>query len=140
MKGIARHFFTLAVVYALAGMALGLQMSITQDHGEMPTHAHVMVAGWLMSAVFAFFYHLVPAARNSRLATVHFWLCAVSGVGLTGGLYLLLAGFEAVEPLLAASSLGFYAAMILFAVIALPAVWRVESTGESAAGLAPRRG
>ena len=140
MNGIARHFFTLAIVYALAGMALGLQMSITQDHGEMPTHAHVMVAGWLMSAVFAFFYHLVPAARASRLAPAHFWLCAVSGIGLTGGLYLLLAGHEAVEPLLAASSLGFYAAMILFAVIALPAVWRVESPVGAGAGAVARRG
>lgn len=126
MNGIARPFFTLAILYALTGMALGLFMSITQDHSQMPTHAHVMVAGWLMSAVFAFFYHLVPAARASRLAPVHFWLTAVSGIGLVAGLFFLLGGHEGVEPLLAISSLGFYAAMILFAVIALPAVWRVE--------------
>ena len=40
------------------------------------------------------------------------------------GLYFLLAGNEAVEPLVAAASMGFYAAMLLFAFIGLPAVWR----------------
>src|SRR5205823_9821690 len=62
MQGVARNFFTLAIIYALCGMALGLHMAISQDHGQMPTHAHTMVAGWLMSSVFAFFYHLFPAA------------------------------------------------------------------------------
>jgi hypothetical protein len=124
MQGVARNFFTLAVIYAIAGMALGLHMSISQDHGQMPTHAHTMVAGWLMSSVFAFFYHLFPAARDSRLAQVHFWLTAVSGIGLLVGLYFLLAGNEAIEPVVAISSIGFYLAMFLFIVIAWPTVYR----------------
>ncbi len=127
MHGVARNFFTLAIIYALAGMALGLHMSITQDHGQMPTHAHTMVAGWLMSAVFAFFYHLFPAARDSMLAQIHFWLTTVSGIGLLVGLYFLLAGNPAIEPVVAISSLGFYAAMFLFVIIALPAIYRPKS-------------
>lgn len=124
MQGVARNFFTLAVIYALVGMALGLHMSISQDHSQMPTHAHIMTAGWLMSALFAFFYHLVPVAGTSRLAAVHFWLTAASGIGLLVGLFFLLGGNAAVEPLVAASSMGFYAALLLFALIALPAIWR----------------
>jgi hypothetical protein len=124
LQGVARYFFTLALVYALCGMALGLHMSITHDHGQMPVHAHVMVAGWLMSSVFAFFYHLFPAVAASRLAQAHFWLTTVSGISLLVGLYFLLAGNPGIEPLVAASSLGFYAAMFLFVVVALPAVWQ----------------
>lgn len=124
MQGVARNFFTLAIVFALCGMALGIHMSITQDHTEMPVHAHAMVAGWLMSAVFAFFYHLFPAAAGTVLARVHFWLTAASGAGLLVGLYFLLAGDEALEPVVAAASIGFYLAMFLFAFIALPAVYR----------------
>ena len=124
MQGVARNFFTLAIIYALCGMALGLHMSISQDHSQMPTHAHIMAAGWLMSAVFAFFYHQFPIARASRLAVVHFWLTAISGIALLVGLFFLLAGNAAIEPLVAASSMGFYAAMFLFAVIALPVVWK----------------
>ena len=87
MQGVARNFFTLAIVYAICGMVLGLSMAMTHDHTQMPTHAHIMVLGWVMSAVFAFFYHLVPAARASRLASVHFWLAAVSGIVLVVGLF-----------------------------------------------------
>ncbi|CDX25190.1 conserved membrane hypothetical protein [Mesorhizobium sp. ORS 3324] len=124
MRGVARNFFTLAIIYSLYGMALGIHMAISQDHGQMPTHAHTMVAGWLMSAVFAFFYHLFPAVAGKRLAVIHFWLTAISGIGLLVGLYILLAGNPAIEPLLGISSLAFYAGMLLFAFIALPAIWR----------------
>ncbi|TGW05560.1 hypothetical protein EN788_46825, partial [Mesorhizobium sp. M2D.F.Ca.ET.145.01.1.1] len=103
---------------------LGIHMAISEDHGQMPTHAHTMVAGWLMSAVFAFFYHLFPAAGQKTLALVHFWLTAISGIGLMIGLYILLAGNPGIEPLLGISSIGFYAGMLLFAFIALPVVWK----------------
>lgn len=124
MQGVARNFFTLAVIYALCGMALGIHMAISQDHSQMPTHAHTMVAGWLMSAVFAYFYHLFPAVAGRVLAKIHFWLTAVSGIGLLIGLYFLLAGNEAMEAVTAVASIGFYAGMLLFAFIALPAVWK----------------
>lgn len=129
MQGVARNFFTLALAYALCGMALGLHMSITHDHGQTPVHAHVMVAGWLMSSVFAFFYHLFPVTASSRLARAHFWLTAVSGIALLVGLYFLLAGNTGAEPVVAAASLGFYAAMFLFVAIALPAVWHRKAAG-----------
>ena len=139
MHVIARNFFTLAIVYAIAGMMLGLSMSISHDHTQMPTHAHIMVAGWLMSAVFAFFYQLVPAAAASRLAPAHFWLTAVSGVGLVVGLYFMLGGNPAVEPFVAVSSIGFFASLLLFAWIALPVLWKVDQrtavpTRDAAAG------
>ena len=122
MQGVARNFFTLAMVYAVCGMALGLSMSISHDHSHMPVHAHTMVAVWLMSAVFAFFYHLFPRAAESRLAAVHFWLTAVSGIVLLVSLFILLQGNEAIEPFTAISSIGFFVAMGLFVWIALPVV------------------
>jgi hypothetical protein len=124
MQGVARNFFTLAIIYSLCGMALGLHMSISNDHSQMPVHAHTMVAGWLMSAVFAFFYQQFPVARDSMLARIHFWLTAVSGIGLLIGLYFLLAGNTAIEPVVAVSSMVFYASMLLFAFIALPTIYR----------------
>jgi hypothetical protein len=129
MQGVARNFFTLAIIYALCGMALGLDMSITQDHSQMPVHAHTMVAGWLMSAVFAYFYHLFPAAGEKTLAKVHFWLMAISGIGLLVSLFFLLGGNASMEPVTAISSMGFYAGFLLFAFIALPVIWRKSHAG-----------
>ena len=68
-----------------------------------------------MSAVFAFFYHLVPAARASRLASVHFWLTAVSGIALVVGLFFLLAGNAGDRAGRGSGVDGFYASMLLFA-------------------------
>ena len=122
MQGVARNFFILGIVMAIAGLMLGLKMAITQDHGQMPVHAHIMVAGWLMSAVFGFFYHLFPVARQNKLATIHFWMHAVGIVVLTVSLYFVLAGNPGVEPVTAVSSILFFLGTLLFAWIAIPVV------------------
>jgi hypothetical protein len=137
MQGVARNFFTLAIIFSILGMMLGLSMAMSHDHAQMPTHAHIMVLGWVMSSIFAFFYHLVPAARSSRLATVHFWLSALSSIGLVIGLFLLYGGNPAAEPIAAICSMGFFAATLLFAFIALSALWKAEGT--TAASGAPAR-
>jgi cbb3-type cytochrome oxidase subunit 1 len=136
MQGVARNFFTLAVIYSILGMMLGLSMAMSHDHAQMPTHAHIMVLGWVMSSIFAFFYHLVPAAR-SRLATVHFWLSALSSIGLVIGLFLLYGGNPSAEPIAAICSMAFFAATLLFAWIAITAMWRTE--GAAAVSGAPTR-
>ena len=122
MQGVARNFFTLGILFAIAGMLLGLSMAMTHDHSEMPVHAHIMVAGFLMSVVFGFFYHLFPAARGHKLATAHFWIHAASLIVLIVSLYFVIAGNPGVEPVTAVSSLGFFGATLLFAWIAWPVV------------------
>ena len=107
---------------AIAGMMLGLKMAMTNDHVQMPVHAHIMVAGWLMSAVFGFFYHLFPVARQNKLATIHFWIHAVGIVVLVVSLYFVLAGNPGVEPVTAISSILFFPGMLLFAWIAIPVI------------------
>ncbi len=51
-------------------------------------------------------------------------MTAISGIGLMIGLFVLLVGNPAIEPALGIASIGFYAGMLLFAFIALPAVWK----------------
>ena len=129
MQGVARNFFTLAIIYALVGMTLGLSMAMSHDHSQLPTHAHIMVLGWLMSAVFAFFYHLMPAARSSKLAIVHFWLAVVSSAGMFVGLFVLYGGNPVVEPMLGIAAMAYFAGTVLFAFIALRALWSGETAG-----------
>jgi hypothetical protein len=126
MQGAARNFFTMAVIYAVLGLTLGLSMAMSHDHSQRPTHAHIMVLGLVMFSIFAFFYHLVPAARNSRLASIHFWVSAVSSVVMLVTLYMLYGGNPSVEPVLGMASLLYFAATLLFAWIALSALWRSE--------------
>jgi hypothetical protein len=81
-----------------------------------------MVGCLAMSAVFGFFYHLFPAARENKLAPIHFWVHAVSIVVLVVSLYLVLAGNPGVEPVTAISSILFFLGMLLFAWIAIPVI------------------
>lgn len=120
MKGAARLFFILAIAYALAGMCLGIYMAASHDHGQMPTHAHTMVAGWIMSSVFAFFYQLFPEIGARTMAYVHFWIQGVCGVVLVVSLFFLLNGNEAIEPITALASVGFLIGMLVFVWNALP--------------------
>jgi hypothetical protein len=120
MKGAARTFFILALCYAVAGMMLGIYMAASHDHTEMPTHAHIMVAGWLMSSVFAFFYHLFPEIGARPLARAHFWVQAASGIVLVVTLFFVLQGNDALEPVTALASVGFLLGMLMFVWNAMP--------------------
>ena len=124
MTGAARNFFILALVYAICGMLLGLYMGLSQDHSQMPVHAHAMVLGWLMSGFFAFFYHFFPEIGRSQLAMVHFWLTAVSGIVILVSLFFVLSGNIALEPVTGISSMAFFACFLLFIWIARPAFSR----------------
>ena len=60
MTQLASRFFGSAIIYAVLGMTLGLVMGMTQDHSQMPTHAHLMLLGWVSFAIFGVFLPNVP--------------------------------------------------------------------------------
>jgi hypothetical protein len=121
MRSIARNFFVSAIVYGMLGMLLGLAMAMRHDHGQLPTHAHIMVIGWLSFAIFGFFYALLGGAVPRRLALTHFWLAQVSLAVLVAGLGLYYAGETQFEPLAAIGSIGYAVSFFVFAFAAFKA-------------------
>lgn len=121
---IARLFFGSALIYGILGFLLGLHMAMTQDHGQMPTHAHIMVIGWVSFALFGFFYHLFGDVVSKPLSLLHFWLAQASFVGLVIGLLLFYSGKTQFEPMAAFSALGYAASFLLFAAVAWPVLRR----------------
>src|SRR5262245_12860205 len=125
MQGLPARFFGTAVIYGILGMVLGNVMAATQDHGQMPTHAHLMLIGWVSFSIFAFFYHLHPARAGTLLAQLHFWLAQASYIVLIVGLYLIFEGkVEAGEPLASVAAIAYLVSMVVFAIVALPALRR----------------
>jgi hypothetical protein len=123
MTGNAGRFFASAIIYAVLGMTLGLFMGMTQDHSQMPTHAHFLLIGWVTFALYGFFYHAFPSASVNRLATAHFWLAEISLVVLLAGLFAIFGGRpELGEPLAGIGSIGVLLSVVLFAFIAWPIV------------------
>ena len=121
MRGIARAFFISAVVYGLLGMLLGLDMAMRHDHGQLPTHAHIMVIGWVSFAIFGLFYFVLGEAVPGWLARAHFWLAQVSLAVLVAGLWAYYAGHTQLEPLAAIGSMAYAVSFVIFAVVALKA-------------------
>ena len=62
MKTLPYWFVAVATLFVIAGMAWGVQMSITQDHLLAPAHAHNNLIGFVVMVVYGFYYRLVPAA------------------------------------------------------------------------------
>jgi cbb3-type cytochrome oxidase subunit 1 len=124
MNAVSRSFLAASIVWALLGMVLGLAMAISQDHGAMPAHAHIMVLGWLSFAVFAVVYQVFPAAAESRFAKLHLWLALASSVVMLGAVYLIYSGYPELEPFAAAGSIAYAASFALFALAAWPAITR----------------
>jgi hypothetical protein len=122
MRSIGKAFFAIAVVYGILGMLLGLDMAMRHDHAELPTHAHIMVIGWLSFAVFGFFYLSLGASVPRWLARAHFWLAQVSTAVMLAGLWLLYGGNAQAEPLCAFGALGYAASFLLFAAAAFVAL------------------
>jgi hypothetical protein len=120
MQGIGKAFFASALIYGVLGMLLGLHMGISQNHAQMPTHAHIMVIGWLSFAVFGFFYAYYGSAVSTMLARVHLWLAQISLAGLVIGLWLLYSGKTQYEPVVALSSMAYAVSFLVFAAVAMP--------------------
>ena len=123
MQGVARNFFTLAVVYSLCGMALGLHMAITNDHGQMPTHAHIMVIGWVSFFLFGIYYLQFGKVTSRALSLTHFWLAQCAFIALVTGLWLIYSGRNQFEPVAAVSSIAYALSFLVFAAAAAPVFW-----------------
>jgi hypothetical protein len=117
MPVVARLYFRTAIVFLIAGISIGLHMSIAQDHSATGAHAHVNLLGWVTMALFGGYHALNPQKAAGRLAMVQY-VTYTLGVGvMTPSLYLMLTGNAAMEPVVAVSSLITFAGAILFAVI-----------------------
>ena len=115
---VARGFAVTAIIYGLAGLVVGLQMAISENHGQIPAHAHINMIGWVSFFMFALFYKLFGANISAPLARIHFWLAQVSALGMVVGLWLIYEGHSQFTPLAAISSLTYAASFLVFAVVA----------------------
>lgn len=118
MKGIDGLFLRTAVVYVLAGMSLGIFMALSDDHSQMPTHAHMNLLGWASMALYAVVYRVWPEAARSPLAAWHFWIANLGTLTVVIGVAGIMAGREETfGPVAGVGSILSLIGMLLFAAI-----------------------
>lgn len=119
-----RKFLMTAFGYGILGLLLGTTMGATQNHAQMPTHAHIMLLGFVVSFVYGAVYKLWVHGDTGTLGKAQFWLHQVGTAGLLISLYLLYGGHLGMDKLallLAVSSIAALTAMILMKVILIRA-------------------
>jgi hypothetical protein len=106
--------FQVAVLCAVAGMAWGIVMGISQNHAAMTAHAHLNLLGWVSLFLFGIFYHLHPAIDGSRMAMMQVWIWIIGTVILTIGVWQLYSGHSIGDTIAAVGSFIALAGMLLF--------------------------
>jgi cbb3-type cytochrome oxidase subunit 1 len=71
---VGLNFLRIATLYLIVGVVMGFVMGITESFQYAPVHAHVNLLGWASLGLVGVIYHLYPAAAETLLARVHFWL------------------------------------------------------------------
>jgi len=87
MKVEKVHLVT-GILYAIGGMILGMVMAESADHTQHVTHAHAMLLGFVVSALYAVFYRLWALAQG-LLALIQTALHHIGTIVIVIGLYIL---------------------------------------------------
>ncbi|MER8875596.1 hypothetical protein [Mesorhizobium sp. M0684] len=119
MPKVSELFFKTAIIFLILGIAAGLQMAISGDHGAFPAHAHINLLGWVTSAIFGGYYALNPAKAARRSAMIHYGVYNLGLVVMLPALYL--QGNPALEPIVATGSMIVAAAVLIFAFVVFSA-------------------
>ncbi len=107
--------FRLAVLFVIAGMAMGIGMAASQDHSIMPAHAHLNLLGFVSLFLFGMYYERRRALDMSRMAFVQVILWSVGTVILTVAVAAIHLGYTAADPVAGIASLLVLAATLMFA-------------------------
>jgi hypothetical protein len=117
MPIMANLYFRTAILFLIAGIGIGIHMSISQNHNVIGAHAHINLLGWVTSALFGGYLALNPGKAEGLLPRLQYGIYVLGVIVMGISLFLLLSGNAAVEPIVAISSLVTFAGVLLFAVI-----------------------
>jgi len=116
MENTNATWFKLAVLYLIIGVALGLHMAKSGNHGMYPVHAHINLLGWVSMALFGLIYRQFPAMAGNKLAKAHFWIYNLALPVNMATLYMYLGGNADIEPVLGVASMVLGLAIAIFAI------------------------
>jgi len=117
MPKISRMYFRAAAAFLLAGIGIGLLMSISRNFDVASAHAHVGLLGWATPALFGTYFALAPERADTKLALAQYWIIVGSAAVMAVALTLLLLGYAGAEPVVAVASMAYALGAVLFAWI-----------------------
>jgi hypothetical protein len=126
MPRVSKLFFRTAIIWLVAGLAVGFKMGISGNHDMIPAHTHINLLGWVTSALFALYYNANRIQAFSRMAMVHLYLYSIGTACMVAGLALEELGVPDLEPVIGIGATILSAGVFVFAFNVL--FGRSEST------------
>lgn len=117
-----KPYLICALTYATVGMALGVGMAASHDHGQFVTHTHVLLVGFVTSLLYAAIHRLWLPNGSSALGKSQFLAHQVGALTMMLGLGLLYglpAEAHRVEPFLAAGSIAVLVGALLMLILVI---------------------
>ena len=115
-----RKFVLTSLGYAILGLALGIFMAASHNHGQLVTHAHIMLIGFVVSFIYGLCHKLWLNNITSKLAVAQFYIHQVGTFIIVIGLFLYYGQFvtlETIDPVLAVASITVFIGMVLMKVL-----------------------
>lgn len=117
-----RRFLIWALGYAAVGISLGLYMAASHNHGELVTHAHILLIGFVLSLVYGIIHKLWLNGTHPTLANIQFVLHQAAAISISSGLFLLYGGIvpeSTLGPILGLASAGVLLGILLMLYMVL---------------------
>lgn len=114
-----RRYVMTGFGFGILGMVLGIYMGASHNHSQMPTHAHIMLVGLVLSFIYGTCFRLWLNVRG-KLPEIQYWLHLFGTILMSTGLFLLYGGhapMTTIEPLLIVSSLALLIALVCMKVM-----------------------
>lgn len=115
-----RIWYRLALIYFIVAVTIGVAMGVSENHAMFPVHAHLNLLGWVSLALSGLIYDRFPAAVDTSLYRIHFWLYNLAVPVLMVAVALILSGNAAMGPVAGIASIAVLVAIVIFTVN----VWR----------------
>ncbi len=115
-----KKFILTSFIYAILGLALGIYMAASKNHGHLVTHTHILLIGFVVSFIYGLCHKLWLDNLISKLSVTQFYVHQVGTLGAVIGLFLYYGNFvslETIDPFLALFSITIFTGMILMTVL-----------------------
>lgn len=120
MTNYAKWLIRISALYALIGVLLGSDLAGRKDYSLVPSHAHILVVGWLTLFAYGIFYYVFKEISMKKTAKLHAWSSLIGGGLMPISMLIYYKNettFTTVAFIVSASVL--LLAIILFAVLVL---------------------
>jgi len=129
-----RKYILTSFGYAIIGLALGIFMAASKDHGHLVTHAHIMLIGFVVSFIYGLCHKLWLNNIISKLSHAQYYIHQVGTLGVVIGLFLYYGKFvslETIDPVLALSSIAVLIAMILMKLLFIKSTKNAKQSAQT---------